>query len=188
MDWKLIVDVAQAGAAVFGGLSAGFAGWTIWKSSKERKNSHLLNYSKTTMERAFFALCDGVAAGYHPPANRVAWLAAARLIEAYKKAKKRIKDPLTLEECESHEGHWRHQFYLRLDPLSETVPEYYGQPRSATSIPPLAAIIVHDFAMWPDEKPDPLLAHELSKRAPEEWEAHLKWGALRQYIRNFNQH
>lgn len=188
MDWKLIVDVAQAGAAVFGGLSAGFAGWTIWKSSKERKNSHLLNYSKTTMERAFFALCDGVAAGYHPPANRVAWLAAARLIEEYKKAKKRIKDPLTLEECESHEGHWRHQFYLRLDPLSETVPEYYGQPRSATSIPPLAAIIVHDFAMWPDEKPDPLLAHELSKRAPEEWEAHLKWGALRQYIRNFNQH
>lgn len=188
MDWKLVVDLAQAGAAVFGGLSAGFAGWTIWKSSNERKNSHLLSYSKTTLERAFATLCDGVAAGYHPPANRVAWIASARLIEEYKKAKERIKDPLTLEECESHETHWRHQLYVRLDPLSKTVPEYYGPPRGNDSIPPWAAIIVHNFAMWPDDKPDPLDALELAVRTPNEWDTHLKWQALREYIRIFNQH
>ncbi len=184
--WKLVVDTAQAGAAIFGGLSAGFAGWAIWKSSKERKNAHLLNHAKTSIERAFSALFSRVDAVAPPPSDRVAWLTAARLIEEYRRSKARIQDPLTLEECESHEAHWSHQFYIRLQPLSNTVPEYYGQPGSATSIPPVAAIIVHDFAIWPEEKPDPLKSHEVSKRKPHESDAHLRWGALRAYIRLIN--
>lgn len=185
--WKLVVDISQAAAAIAGGLSAVFAGWAISKASKERKNIHLLNHAKTSLERAFSTLCAATAPGQPPPSNRVAWLTTARLIEEYKTGKSQIKDPLTRQECESHEAHWRHQLYLRLEPLSNTVPEYYGTPRSITSIPPVAAIIIHNFAMWPEGKEDPLKSYEINHGSISEEKAHLKWRALRQYLSFFNQ-
>ncbi|UQS92526.1 hypothetical protein M5C90_15855 [Pseudomonas chlororaphis subsp. piscium] len=122
----MIVNISQAAAAFAGAASAVFAGWAIRKASKERKNTHLLNHAKSSLERAFQALCEGTSSGEPPASDRLAWLTCARLIEEYKSAKGMIKDRLTLRECESHEEHWRHQFYLRLEPISEAPADYFS--------------------------------------------------------------
>jgi hypothetical protein len=154
--WKVIVDTSQTVAAVAGGLSAVFAGWAIRKSSKERNNTHLLNHAKSSLERAFSALCDGTPPGTAPAADRLAWLTSARLIEEYKSTKLLIKDQLTLRECESHEEHWRHQFFLRLEPIATMTHEYYSYKPQGEEIHKVSAIILHHFAEWPKDKKDTL--------------------------------
>ncbi|WP_144938350.1 hypothetical protein [Pseudomonas alabamensis] len=179
--WKLIVDIAQTTAAFAGAASAIFAGLTIRKSSNERKNSHLLHHARTSLERSFQALCGDTQSNSAPTHDRTAWLTAARLIEEYKTAKARISDKLTLQECESHEEHWRYQFYERLKAI-ENGPQGYFSPRPrGEEIQKISAMVIHAFATWPEGKPDPLNNYESEDEAYERLGIHLLWFKLRQY-------
>jgi hypothetical protein len=179
--WKLIVDSAQTVAAFAGALSAIFAGWSIRKSTKERKNSHLLHHARTSLERAFQALCGDTPADQTPLHDRTAWLTAARLIEDYKAAKVRITDKLTLQECESHEEHWRYQFYARLKAIQNGPAGYFSPRPRGEEIQKASAIVVHAFATWPKGKPDPLEKYKSTDDAYDKLGIHLLWFKLRQY-------
>lgn len=180
--WKLVVDSAQTVAAFAGALSAIFAGWAIRKSSNERKNSHLLHHAKTSIERAFQALCGDTPANTPPTRERAAWLTAARLIEEYKVSKGRITDRLTLQECESHEEHWRYQFYSRLKAIQNGSSGYFMNRRNEELIQKTSAIIVHDFAIWPIDKSDPLEKYKTDDDAYNKLGIHLLWFKLRKYF------
>ncbi|WP_236169782.1 hypothetical protein [Pseudomonas atacamensis] len=179
--WKLVVDISQASAAIAGGLSAVFAGWAIRKASKDRKNTHLLNHAKSSLERAFSALCEGTPAGRPPAPDRLAWLTCARLIEEYKSTKCLIKEKLTLRECESHEEHWRHQFFLRLEPLGQMTQEYYSNGLNGVELHKASAIIVHAFSEWPEGKADTLDKYRGGADAAKKLGVSPRWFALRQY-------
>jgi hypothetical protein len=67
---------------------------------------------------------------------------------------------LVLEEQEEH---WRHRFYLLLQPLIGVrgVGYYSGGPSLAEKeelIEPMSAVVIHTFAKWPEGKVDPLAA------------------------------
>jgi hypothetical protein len=179
--WKLVVDSAQTVAAFAGALSAIFAWWAISKSSSDRKNSHLLHHAKTSLERSFQALCGDTPANSVPEYDRTAWLTCARLIEEYKAVKTRITDKLTLQECESHEEHWRYQFYVRLSAIQDG-PEGYFTPRPrGEEIQKVSAMVIHAFATWPDGKADPLCKYKSADDAYNKLGIHLLWFKLRLY-------
>lgn len=188
--WKLLPD-ANAIAAFAGAASAIAAFRAIGRNDKNlrierkyaddarrdeqrrsdeiRENERLLNHATTTLERAFLALRGPDASITHPPRNRLNWLTAARLIEEYKKTKARMKDPLLLQECESHEEHWRHQFYLKLTPLADGYADYFQHSTdSGNNIQLTSAVVVHAFASWPKGKLDPLSIYQSEKDAAEE--------------------
>lgn len=179
--WKLVVDTAQTVAAFAGALSAIFAGWAIRNSSKDRKNAHLLNHAKISLERAFQALCGNTPQDSPPPHDRLGWLTAARLIEEYGSAKQRITDTLTRQECESYEEHWRHQFYVRLEAIQDGPASYFTPRPQGEEIQKTSAIVVHHFATWPQGKTDPLTKYKNADDAYEKLSIHLKWLYLRTY-------
>ena len=179
--WKLVVDTAQTVAAFAGALSAIFAGLAIRNSSKERTNAHLLNHAKISLERAFQALCGNTSPESPPPHDRLGWLTAARLIEEYKSTKQRITDKLTLQECESYEEHWRHQFYVRLEAIQSGPAGYFTHRPKGEEIQKTSAIIIHHFATWPLDKSDPLAEYKNAEEACEKLDIHLKWMKLRFY-------
>lgn len=181
LTWKVIVDTAQTVAAFAGALSAIFAWRTIRASSKDRKNNHLLHHAKTSLERSFQALCGDTQANSAPPHDRTAWLASARLIEEYKVAKQRITDNLTLQECESHEEHWRHQFYVRLKLIQDGPAGFFSPRPRGEEIQKTSAIIIHAFATWPKDKVDPLRKFKSHEDAVDKLGIHLRWLKLRQY-------
>jgi hypothetical protein len=177
-------DWANVAAACAGALSALFAFLTIRKSVNERRDDRLLNYAVKTLERAYESLV-GDARVVPPPANRLAWLTTARLLEDYKKAKVRIRDKVALEELEGHEEHWRHQFYLALAPLENCQPEFYsgsGNARFLDQIPKITAIIIHAFASWPEYKVDPLDAYKNQQDAADRLGVSKMWIGLRRYL------
>lgn len=177
-DW---VNVAAASA---GAISAFFAFLTIRKSVNERRDDRLLSYAVKTLERAYESLV-GSSHTPPPPANRLAWLTTARLIEEYKKAKVRIRDRIALEELEGHEEHWRHQFYLALAPLENCQPEFYSgsaNVRHLDQIPKITAIIIHAFASWPEAKVDPLDSYKNQQDAVDRLGVSKMWIGLRRYL------
>lgn len=177
-DW---INIAAATASA---VSAFFAYLTIRKSVKERRDDRLLSYAVKTLERAYESLV-GEPCAIPPPANRLAWLTTARLIEDYKKAKMRIRDKVALEELEGHEEHWRHQFYLALEPLERCQPEFYSgsdNTRLLDRIPKVTAIIIHAFASWPEDKIDPLKAYKTPQDAVERLGVNKMWIGLRSYL------
>ena len=190
MSWKEITELvcsnlpdANLVAATAGAASAFAAFWTIRHASKARENERYLGYAVTTLERAFSALIGRSAADALPPSDRIGWLTAARLIEEYKSAKTRIKDRIILQECESHEDHWRHQFYLRLAPLAIGRVAYYSE--GSDSIDPTSAIVVHAFASWPENKLDPIKRYRTYNEALERLQIHPKWASLEWYVNNY---
>lgn len=187
MDWTFVMGAisshipsANTLAAFAGAGSALAAFLTIKRAAASRENDRLLVHAVTTLERAFATLVGDSQRGSNPPADRLNWLTAARLIEDYKLAKRRVSDPLILQECESHEEHWRHQFYLRLVNLAGGTPEYYACARGG-GIVPLSAIIIHSFADWPPGHPDPLDRYHDASAAAEQLQLSQKWFALRQF-------
>lgn len=193
MSWKEITELvcsnlpdANLVAATAGAASAFAAFWTIRRASKARANERYLDYAVTTLERAFSALMGRSEAGALPPSDRLGWLTSARLIEEYKSAKKRIKDPIILQECESHEEHWRNQFHLALSPLENISPEYYspgkGAKKDKAPIHDVSAIIIHAFASWPKGKADPIDAYETTEVAISKLGVSPWWITLRRHL------
>lgn len=177
-DWANVV------AAFAGAASALLAFLTIRKSVHERRDDRMLNYAVKTLERAYESLV-GIPHTVPPPANRLAWLTTARLIEEYKKAKARIRDEVALEELEGHEEHWRHQFYLALLPLENCQPEFYSGSKNARfldQIPKITAIIIHAFASWPEDKVDPLDVYKTQVDAANRLGINKMWIGLRRYL------
>jgi hypothetical protein len=153
------------------------------RSDEIRENERLLNHATTTLERAFLALRGPDTSITHPPRNRLNWLTAARLIEEYKKTKARMRDPLLLQECESHEEHWRHQFYLKLIPLADGHPDYFQHSTdSENNIQPTSAVVVHAFASWPEGKTDPLRIYRSETDAIEKLGIEFYWFNLQRAL------
>lgn len=166
-------------AAFAGAISAIAACITIRRSSKDRADERHLDYAVRTLERAYRALCGNDGAGL-APADRLAWLTAARLLEQYKAVKAQISSKVVLAECEGHEEHWRHQFYLALEPLSRAAPSDYFQGHSP--VHPVSAIIVHAFASWPDKKKDPIDVYDSAEDATNKLGVNKMWIPLRRYL------
>ncbi|WP_348971417.1 hypothetical protein [Pseudomonas atacamensis] len=184
MEWTFVLNAitthlpsANTVAAFAGAGSAFAAVWTIKKSASARENERLLGNAVTTLERAYRALCGQSDSSSLPPSDRVAWLTAARLIEDYKDAKKRLKDPLIIQECEAHEEHWRHQFYLKLTPLSMGHLDYYQ------GLYEISAIIVHAFASWPTGKADPVDRYASINEARSELKIDKTWTSLLAFLK-----
>lgn len=180
-NWKTAVDIAQVIAGFAAAITAGFAGWVIWSAARDRKNSHLLNHAKVSLERAYHALCGNTPDNGPPPHDRLRWLTAARLIIEYSSAKARITDELTLQECESHEEHWRHLFYVRLSAIQDGPPSYFSPRRESEAINKTSAVVIHHFATWPEGKADPLKMYTNHHEAIEKLRIHAKWHQLEIY-------
>ncbi|MNH88017.1 hypothetical protein D3C73_405160 [compost metagenome] len=177
-------DYANFIAAFSGSAAAIAAVVTIRISARERTDERMAGYAIRTLERAYEALVGPDKAGQKlPPSDRLAWLTSARLIEQYKDAKQKIKNPVVLHECEGHEEHWRHQFYLALQPLQKTTPEYYSTNRPGSGpIHEVSAIIIHAFANWPEGKEDPVDTYSNKAEAISKLRVHPMWFALKQYL------
>ncbi|WJD60580.1 hypothetical protein [Pseudomonas kurunegalensis] len=183
-----IVTLAlSAASAIAASASAFGAFWTIRRNSlnlrEERKaadevreNERLLNHAASTLERAFSALMGGNQELAFPPSDRLAWLTSARLILDYKKTKHRISSPLLIQECEGHEEHWRHQFYLKLNEINRLPQGYYATGEIQKS----SAVIVHAFSDWPEGKVDEIpvdFSDAVDEHGVRAW-----WFELRHYL------
>ncbi|QXI45149.1 hypothetical protein HU734_010430 [Pseudomonas wayambapalatensis] len=174
-------EIIAAIAAIAASASALFAAITIISTARARSNERLLEHAIETLERAYSSLVGNSQDGKIPVADRLAWLTSARLIEEYKSAKKRISSALIRQECESHEEHWRHQFYLKLKNLSGGDINYYSKNGSIECINPVSAVIIHAFADWPEGKKDPLRKYRDEKDAVAKLKPMARWFILHQY-------
>lgn len=170
--------------AAFSGSAAAIAAFvTIRTSARERADERMAGYAMRTLERAYEALVGREGADQkHPEADRLAWLTSARLIEQYKYAKQKIKNPVVLHECEGHEEHWRHQFFLALSPLEKVDPDFYSNRKGKGPIHNVSAVIVHAFASWPDDKEDPIDTYKTSQAAISKLGVSPFWIALRRHL------
>lgn len=185
MDWHCIFETVksllpswEAAAAIAGALSALAAFWTIQSTAKTRKNERLSAHAITTLERAYGALSGGDHAAKLPLQDRLAWLTTARLIEEYKDAKTLISDPIFIRENESHEEHWRRQFYVLLEPLQLGHLGFYRD----NEIEKTSAVIVHNFAEWPENKVDPIAKYGSYKKAADALHISKMWFSVRAYL------
>ncbi|UVL53957.1 hypothetical protein [Pseudomonas sp. B21-035] len=176
-------DYANFIAAFSGSAAAVAAFVTIRTSALERSDERMAAYAVRTLERAYQALVgpEGTA-NKAPVADRLAWLTSARLIEQYKDAKQKIKNPVVLHECEGHEEHWRHQFYLALSPLENVSPGYYSDRKGNGPIHDVSAVIIHAFASWPDDKEDPVDKYKTSDAAISKLGVSNFWITLRRHL------
>ncbi|WP_146117538.1 MULTISPECIES: hypothetical protein [unclassified Pseudomonas] len=190
MEWTFVLHAigshlpsAEAIAAFAGAGSAIAAVWTIKRTASARENERLLAYAVLTLERSFAALSGQSRPGSPPPSDRLGWLTAARLVEEYKSAKERMKDPLILQECKSHEAHWRNQFRNKLELISEGPMDYYTRAGFGKEVQQTSAIIVHNFADWPADKEDELDKYLNHADAIKKLGVSNKWFVLRHYCR-----
>jgi len=185
-DANTIAAIAGAGSALAAFLTIRKSTASSEKAAATRENERLLTHAVTTLERSFSALVGSSQNGTIPPANYLNWLTAARLIEEYKATKIRISDSLILQECESHEEHWRHQFFIRLFNLAGRTREYYSKATGG-EICPVSAVIIHSFADRPYSRTDPLSKYPCARIAAEDLNLSDSWYALREYCELTNQ-
>ncbi|MFJ3431026.1 hypothetical protein [Pseudomonas fragi] len=188
MEWTYVLHTitnhlpdAEVIAAFAGAGSAIAAICTIKKSDRSRENERLLAYSVLTLERSFAALVGQSAQDSVPPPDRLGWLTSARLIEEYKSAKARLKDPLILQECNSHEEHWRNQFRARLELIPYDPARYFTLGGIGHGVHKTSAVIVHSFATWPDGKIDELDKYMNTADAINKLGISNLWVGLRRY-------
>lgn len=193
------ISIAFSSISAIAAAGSAFAAfWTIKKNtenlhseraseSEARENERLLEHAKTTLERAFIALRGKSDKATVAPKSRLNWLTSARLIEEYKVTKSRISSDVILRECESHEEHWRHQFYLLLDPISQGNEgfKYYDRVSpQELGVSPTSAIVVMAFATWPDSKIDDLKKYKSAQDAVDALGVDEKWSSLRTHLRD----
>lgn len=152
-------DWVSTASAFFAGISALVAAAAIYFPWRVQNSQEILHQSILSLERAFAALSNNGQEVGPPAPDRLNWLTAARHIEQYR----RLKTKLTLKThrivCEEHEEHWRHQFYTCLDAPTALTTAYYSEkqlPDRRAQIEPKSAIIVHNFAKWPEGRDDPI--------------------------------
>lgn len=188
MEWSYVLHAitshlpsAEVVAAFAGAGSAIAAVLTIKKNDRARENERLLAYAVLTLERAFGALVGESSRNEIPPPDRLGWLTAARLIEEYKSAKTRLKDELILQECNSHEEHWRNQFRARLELIPFDPERYFTSEGFGREVQKTSAVIVHCFAAWPNDKVDELDKYLNTEDAINKLGISKLWVGLRRY-------
>lgn len=175
----------SAASAIATSASAFGAFWTIRRSRLDRKaaeqtkaDERLLNHAAATLERAFSALMGNQNDLVIPPPDRLGWLTSARLVIEYQSTKSRISSALLLQECESHEEHWRHQFFMKLNSFHVGQDTYFGPGK----IEKTSAIVIHAFSQWPEDHIDPLLKYSSPQEAASTLGVHKCWIQLRSYL------
>lgn len=124
-------------------------------------NESYFKHAVSSLERAFATLSGGKG-GTAPIHERLAWLSSARLLLSASDASGRITAASSGLRVlyAGEEEHWRHQFYLLLQPLS---PQGIGAQQSyfvADSSPEQAPIdersikVIYGFAEWPEDRQD----------------------------------
>jgi hypothetical protein len=131
--------------------------WTAIKTpQRDRESKNHLDQAVLALQRAYNALtCDGE--NVRPvPADRLAWLTAARHIETYKVLKRGVTEPSHRAMCEDSEEYWRHKFYEALDMHNIHEASYYSENRAEnrSGLQPTSLIVVYGFASWPEGKAD----------------------------------
>lgn len=152
-------DWASNLSAIFAGVSALAAAAAIYFPWRRQKSQKFLDQASLSLERAYEALSSSGQKIQPPNPDRLNWLTAARHIEQYRRLKKLIECKEHQLVCEEQEEYWRHKFYVCLDAPTPLLLNYYQertQPHRQSGIEPMSAIIVHDFAKWPDGKQDPI--------------------------------
>ena len=149
-------DWASTVLAGISALAAAVAIYVPWRTQKSQK---ILDQATITLERAYEVLSCGGNKIQPPAPDRLNWITCARNIEQYRNLKKLIKNKEHQLVCEGQEEYWRHKFYLYLNMPNPLLLEFYKKPRQphkGLGINPKSAIIIHDFASFPDNKKDPL--------------------------------
>ncbi len=169
-------------AAIAAAASAGFAAYAISRAELNRKNQTWHDHAVLTLERSFQALMSGDLSKAYPERDRLSWLTSARLILEYHDTKARLRDPVLLRSCESHEEHWRRQFFVKLEPLATHAGYYSAPPTSGEEIEARSAVIVHNFADWPDGRLDPIDQYPTVQKALTKRPVSRRWTSLHRYI------
>lgn len=155
----LQADWASTLSAIFAGVSALVATAAIYFPWRTQKSQKFLEHATHSLERAYEVLSSSGHQIQPPTPDRLNWLTAARHIEQYRRLRKSIKCKEHQLVCEEQEEYWRHKFYVCLDTPNTLMQDYYQErtlPSGQLGIEPRSAIIVHDFAKWPDGKQDPI--------------------------------
>lgn len=187
LEWFTALSaIAAAGSALMAWRSLTHQRRDRILSDSRRESERLLQHAILTLERAYMGLMKNDASQNTPPRDRLAWLSASRLLEEYKETKSAVLDPLLKRELESHEEHWRRQFYLKLEPLMQADSAFFkpSDPNEANAIHLLSAVIIHAFADWPDDKEDPIEALGSAHEAKQSLRLSKKWITLHTVINN----
>lgn len=137
--------------------------WDIAKREREvTDNDSYLRHAVSSLERAFAALRSSETA--QPVRDRLAWLSCARLLLAASDTSEKITaaSPGLKQLYEGEVEHWRHQFYLLLQPTSpQGVGEdanYFAADNSGFHMPieERSVRVIYEFAHWPEEQKDPI--------------------------------
>ncbi len=152
-------DWASTVSAIFAGVSALVAAAAIYFPWRIQNSQEILNQAVLSLERAYAALTNNGTETRPPAADRLNWLTSARHIERYKKLKAKLTFATHHTVCEEHEEYWRHKMYVCLDAPNEFSLAYYKEkrhPEKRAGIEPRSALVIHEFATWPEGREDPM--------------------------------
>ena len=152
-------DWATTASAVFAGLSALAAAAAIYFPWRIQNSQEILTQASLSLERAYAVLTKNDTEIRPPAADRLNWLTAARHLERYKKLKAKLTVDTHRTVCEEHEEYWRHKVYVCLDAPYQLSLAYYkekAQPDQRAGIEPRSALVIHEFAKWPEGREDPV--------------------------------
>jgi hypothetical protein len=152
-------DWASTATAIFAGLSAFVAAAAIYFPWKMQNDQEILNQAVLSLERAYATLSRDGSEIQPPAPDRLNWLTTARHLERYKRLKAKLTSDTHRTVCEEHEEYWRHKVYVCLDARQQMSVAYYKekpQPDQRDGIEPRSALVIHEFAKWPDGRDDPI--------------------------------
>lgn len=178
LDWATIVST------VFAAISALVAAAAIYFPWRIQNSQEILDQAVLLLERAYTALTNDGAQTQPPAADRLNWLTAASHIEQYKRLKAELASNTHRTICEEHEEYWRHKMYICLNVPQHLSFDYYQekqQPEKHTGIEPMSALVLHEFAKWPEGRED-LIDKVDAKIMMERCEALEGNHGLRQYL------
>lgn len=130
------------------------------KNIRERdyiSDKDLYDQLEKLLTSSYEAVCPGNKNS--PPINdRLQWLTSARNIERYKQLKDHLQTELYITICEENENYWSDKFHKLLQNIPDHSYFKYIDPGEMTeeSIDLRSACILHAFARWKHERPDPI--------------------------------
>jgi hypothetical protein len=144
---------------VFAGVSALIAAASIYIPARTQVSQKTLEQAQLSLERAYAALSKDGTEENPPAPDRLNWLTAGRHLMGYTRLKAQITDKVHKTICEEQEEYWRHRFYISLNSNELRQAGYYLErlaPNPKQPIDKRSALVVHAFAKWPKDRPDPL--------------------------------
>lgn len=153
LDWTSTASAFIAGLSALVSIAAVYYPWRLQNSQE------LLKQAILSLERAYATLSKNDSEVAPPAPDRLNWLTTARHIERYKNLKSHLTCNAHRTVCEEHEEYWRHRFYVCLEAPNQLSLAYYSRrpdPKPTAGIEPRSALVIHEFASWPDGREDPI--------------------------------